>query len=80
MLFSELKEWVNKVPDEFLNYIVVNGEFGQLDDNKLYRVGNPVTMLFADKETKEIYILNDVDNENINFDDESGNVGTNQEG
>ena len=77
MKFSELKEWVNKVPDDFLDYIVVNGEFGHLDDKSLYRVGNPITTLFADKETKEIYILNDVDNENIEYDNESGNVGTN---
>jgi len=77
MKFSELKEWVNKVPDDFLDYIVVNGEFGHLDDKRLYRVGNPITTLFADKETKEIYILNDIDKENIEYDDESGNVGTN---
>ena len=80
MLLSELKEWINKVPEEYLEYIVVNGEFGQIEGDKYYRVGNPVTMLFADKETKEIYILNDIDNENLDIDDESGNVGTNQEG
>ena len=75
MLLSELKEWVNKVPDEYMDFIVVNGEFGQIDDGKFYRVGNPVTMLFADKETKEIYILNDIDEENIEIDDKSDNVG-----
>lgn len=80
MLFSELKEWVNKVPDEYSDYIVVNGEFGQIDDGKFYRVGNPVTMLFADKETKEIYLLNDVDEKNIDIDDKRGNVGANKEG
>jgi len=80
MLLSELKEWINKVPEEYLEYIVVNGEFGQIEGDKYYRVGNPVTTLFADKETKEIYILNDIDEQNFNIDDESGNVGTNQEG
>lgn len=80
MLLSELKEWINKIPEEYLGYVVVNGEFGKLEDDKFYRVGNPITTLFADKETKEIYILNDVDEENIDIYDDSGNVGINKEG
>lgn len=59
MTFKELKDWVNSLPDEFLEYSVVNGETGKIDEDYHFRVDKPVTTLLVDKENKEIVILND---------------------
>jgi len=63
MILQELKDWINKLPDEFLEFSVVNGEYGELDGEFTYRVDKPVTALTVDTETKEIVILNDTQEE-----------------
>jgi hypothetical protein len=59
MILRELKTWLDKLPEEFLDFNVVNGEIGMLDDQYMYRVDKPVTTLTVDEENKEIVILND---------------------
>jgi hypothetical protein len=59
MKLKELKDWLDTLPDEFLEYSVVNGEVGIIDDEYHYRVDKPVTTLTVDEENKEIIILND---------------------
>lgn len=59
MTLKELKDWLNTLPDEFLEYTIVNGEVGILDDEYHYRLDKPITMLTVDEENKEIIILND---------------------
>ena len=59
MTLKELKTWLDKLPEEFLDFNVVNGEIGMLDDQYMYRVDKPVTTLTVDEENKEIVILND---------------------
>ena len=59
MKLSELKEWVNKLPEEFADFEVVNGEVGVLDGEYWYRLDKPVTTLTVDVENKEI-IVNDL--------------------
>jgi hypothetical protein len=59
MKLIELKNWVNSLPDEFLEYSVVNGETGKIDEDYHFRVDKPATTLLVDKENKEIVILND---------------------
>ena len=59
MTLKELKDWLNTLPDEFLEYTVVNGEVGIIDDEYHYRLDKPVTTLTVDEENKEIIILND---------------------
>lgn len=61
MILQELKEWINKLPEEFMEYSMVNGEEGILDGEHFYRVDKPVTALLVDKEHKEIVILNSTD-------------------
>jgi hypothetical protein len=68
MILQELKDWINKLPDEFLEFSVVNGEYGELDGEFKYRVDKPVTALTVDTETKEIVILNETAEE-IPFED-----------
>ena len=59
MILKELKDWINKLPDDFSEFSVVNGEYGELDGEFKYRVDKPVTILTVDAETKEIIILNE---------------------
>ena len=59
MKLKELKDWLGTLPDEFLEYTVVNGEVGIIDDEYHYRLDKPVTTLTVDEENKEIIILND---------------------
>lgn len=61
MTLKELKEWVNNLPGEFENYEIMNGEFGVLDTEHVYRLDKPVTTLYVDQENKEILILNDIE-------------------
>lgn len=59
MILKELKDWINTLPEEFMEFDVVNGEEGQLDKQYFYRVDKPVMTLLVDKESKEIVLLND---------------------
>jgi|688.fasta_scaffold473587_5 hypothetical protein len=54
---KDLKEWVNSLPEEFLEYDVVQGEEGKIDEEFYYRIDKPITSLNVDEETKEILIL-----------------------
>ena len=59
MTLKELKDWINNLPEEFLEFSVVNGEVGVLDDEFHYRLDKPITTLLVDEESKEVIILND---------------------
>lgn len=59
MQLKDLKEWINSLPEEFLEFDVVNGEMGVLDDDYYYRVDKPVVTLTIDEDSKEVVILND---------------------
>ena len=59
MTLKELKDWVNSLPENFLDYQVVNGEVRPIDDEFEYRIDSPITTLTVDIDTEEILILND---------------------
>lgn len=59
MTLRELKTFLDTLPEEFLEFNVVNGEIGMIDNQYMYRIDKPVTTLTVDEETKEIVILND---------------------
>lgn len=63
MILKELKEWINKLPEIYDEYTVVNGEYGSIDGEYMYRLDKPVITLAVDQETKEILILNDIQND-----------------
>lgn len=58
MILSELKEWVNGLPEEFKDFEVVNGEEGELDGEYWYRLDKPIISAMVDEENKEVYLLN----------------------
>jgi hypothetical protein len=53
--------WIDSLPKEFLEYEVVNGEEGKLNDEYFYRIDKPVVSCMVDEETKEIVICNQTD-------------------
>lgn len=61
MTLAELKEFINKLPQDIDDYIVVNGEYGFLDPNDenslVYRADKPVLMITVDKNDEEILLL-----------------------
>jgi hypothetical protein len=59
MTLKELKNWLDKLPEEFMDFSVVNGEVGMLEGQYMYRLDKPVTTITVDQENKEIVILND---------------------
>lgn len=59
MILKELKDWINTLPEEFMEFDVVNGEEVQLDEQYFYRIDKPVVSLVVDKESKEFVLLSD---------------------
>jgi len=59
MNLKEIKEWVNQLPEEFLEFTVVNGEEGLLNDEYWYRLDKPILSIVIDKEEKEVVFLNE---------------------
>lgn len=57
MTLSELKKWVNELPEETLEYTVFIGEEMKLGDSYMYRLHEPVTTCVADKKEKFIGLL-----------------------
>jgi Fe-S-cluster formation regulator IscX/YfhJ len=59
MTFSELKEWINSLPEDFNNFQVMNGGETVKEDIYMYRIDSPITTCVVDKESKQIIFLND---------------------
>jgi hypothetical protein len=61
MTLNELKNFVNRLPEEMGEWFVVNGEVGYLDpedDNSMvYRVDKPIIALFVDENSQEICLF-----------------------
>jgi hypothetical protein len=61
MTLRELKHFINSVPSDMDDFIVVKGEFGILDpedeDSVFYRADNPVLMISVDEENHEVVLL-----------------------
>ena len=61
MKLNELRDWLNGLPEDMLDFTVVNGEIGMLDGKYMYQVDKPLTMLTVDKENKEIILMNNTE-------------------
>lgn len=59
MTLSELKDWINSLPEDFNNFQVMNGGETIKQDIYMYRIDNPITTCVVDKESKHIIFLND---------------------
>ena len=70
MKLSELKDWINKLPAEFDEFTLVNGEIGWLDERYHYRLDKPIVSLNVDTESKEIYFLNQTEDDEFTIPDD----------
>lgn len=67
MTLKELKDWINGLPEDYMEFSVVNGDEGKLEGKYFYRVDKPVVSLIVDKESNEFVLLNQI--EELNQDD-----------
>lgn len=65
MNLKEIRDYVNNLSEEFLEYEVVCSEDGVLDENHNYRLDKPFICLSVDEENKEVLFFV----ENIKDDD-----------
>lgn len=61
MKISELKRFINKLPIEMEDYIVVNGEAKIDSDGTILMFNNGVYTIFIDQKNKEMQILHQSD-------------------
>ena len=65
---KEVRDWIDILPEEFLEFDVVNAEEGILteDGEYTYRMDKPVVSLNVDVDNQEILILNQMKDEEEN--------------
>lgn len=61
MTLTQIKEWINNLPDEFLEFEVVGAEFGEFTDEDeseyTWRLDKPVLICDVSEDTKEILFV-----------------------
>lgn len=60
MKLREIKEWIDNLPESFLEFEVVNGEEANINEEYHYRIDKPIVSLGVDEDTKEILFLNNI--------------------
>lgn len=58
MKLREIKEWIESLPEGFLEFEVMNSEEGSLMNEYSYRLDKPLIELNVDEDTQEILFLN----------------------
>ena len=58
---KELKEFLDKLPEEFDEFEMVNGEEGVVDEEYSYRIDKPIVAMFIDEETEEFVLCHKYD-------------------
>lgn len=62
MTLKEAKNFLNSIPDEMLEFNIVNGEFGlATDGNTFIMTNNEVITIYVDEKNKEIQFLHQTD-------------------
>jgi hypothetical protein len=60
MTIAELKEFINRIPDEMNDYTVENAEFMDNDNDDIrYRLDKPVIAIYIREDTKELLLMNE---------------------
>jgi hypothetical protein len=64
MKLSELKAFVNSIPDDMNDFIVVNGEFTLDKDGNTFIMSNKVVLTaYVDRPNSEVQLLHQTDKE-----------------
>lgn len=56
MKLHEFLQWVAKLPKEALQYEIVSSKFGQLTEDKNYRLDMPIISLSIDEKNNEVIL------------------------
>lgn len=71
MVLSELKKFINGLPEDMDEWSVVNGEVGYLDPNDdnsmVYRIDKPIIALYVDKQSHEICLFHQTQDDVTNI-------------
>lgn len=54
---KELRDFLNTLPKEFDDYGLVNGEYGNANDETYFRIDKPIIFLTVDEDTEELCLL-----------------------
>jgi len=58
MKISELKEWVNKLPEEVMDAVVVIRDLKEVEENKFGHKDDPVASIFVDTQNNRLAFMN----------------------
>lgn len=63
MKLKDVKNWIETLPEDFLEYEVMNAEKGELGSEGIYtyRLDKPVVTLDVDTESEEVLFINDTE-------------------
>jgi hypothetical protein len=67
MKIKELINFLKTLPEEFMDYSVVNGEEGLFEGELRYRIDKSVVAVLIDEETKELVLLHQYQEEEKNI-------------
>lgn len=70
MKLKELKNWLETLPPEFDDFDLVNGDWGELEDEYYYRIDKPIIGFNVDENTKEIVFAHQTQDEIDKIEDE----------
>jgi hypothetical protein len=66
MKLKEAREWLNSLPEELDDFIIVNGEVGTIpnsseqsetDNDLMMRIDKPITVLYVDAEAEAVCLF-----------------------
>lgn len=63
MKIKELIDFLKTLPEEFMDYTIVNGEEALFEGELRYRIDKPVVAVLIDEETKELVLLHQLQKE-----------------
>ena len=63
MKLRDVKEWLEELPEEFLDFSVCNGEYATSEGEIYYRVDKPIITFDVDEKTKEVLFLHQTQDE-----------------
>ena len=58
MKISELKEWINKLPEEVMDAIIVIRDLKEVEEGKFGHKDDPIASLVVDPKANRLAILN----------------------
>ena len=58
MKISELKEWINKLPEEVMDAVIVIRDLKELEDNKFGHKDDPIASIFVDTQNNRLALMN----------------------